>query len=550
MLGRQTKALKTDSSDNVAVALVDLRSGDTVEVDGQPVVLVDNVKHKHKFACAPLPAGTHARMYGVTVGEVLSDIPLGGVLTTENLKHLSDSFAIEPTDFQWTAPDVAQWKEATFDGYVRRDGSVGTANYWIIVPLVFCENRNIDVIERALNKALGFDRVSRYEQFACEIAVAHANDRSDQVHSLKISDNTIDPGISFPNIDGVRCLTHTGGCGGTREDANNLCGLLAGYINHPNVAGATVLSLGCQNAQVRILQDELNKRNPSFDRPLLIYQQQDYRSETAMIEDAIRDTYLGIAEAGKLERSPAPLSKLSIGVECGASDGFSGISANPLIGQIADYGVALGGKIILSEFPELCGVEQEFVNRCTDDESARRFIEIMRSYGARAEAAGSGFSMNPSPGNIKDGLITDAIKSAGAGRKGGTSPVVDVLDYPETATKAGLSLLCTPGNDVESTTAMVGAGNNLILFSTGLGTPTGNPIAPVIKISSNHAVAIRHSDMIDFDAGDIVEGKSTVEEMAHKLMSQIIDVASGHLKTKAMKLGQHDFQPWKRGPSL
>ena len=473
-----SKALKIESSDNIAVALVDLSPGDQVDVDGRSVVLVDVIQPKHQFACEPLPKGAIVRMYGVSVGETLSDIPAGGALTEDNIVHVSDTFDIDHLSYKWTPPDVSRWKDAVFDGYHRGDGSVGTANYWIVVPLVFCENRNIDVIERALSKALGYDRQSSYERYAREIVKGYASGEGIEKlkgYTLKAED---DVPLLFPNIDGIRCLSHAGGCGGTREDAKNLCGLIAGYIVHPNVAGATVLSLGCQNAQISILENEINKRNSKLNKSLLIFEQQKYASESEMMKDAIRGTFIAISEAGKLVRRPAPLSKLSIGVECGASDGFSGISANPLIGEAADICVALGGSVVLSEFPELCGVEQDFVNRCLEKKTAQRFIDIMRSYSQRAEAVGSGFSSNPSPGNIKDGLITDAIKSAGAGKKGGTSPVVDVLDYPEMVTKSGLSLLCTPGNDVESTTGMVGAGANLVLFTTGMGTPTGNPIAP------------------------------------------------------------------------
>src|SRR5205085_11928581 len=199
----------------------------------------------------------------------------------------------------------------------------------------------------------------------------------------------------------------------------------------------------------------------------------------------IRRTFLGLVEANKVMREPAPISHLTIALKCGGSDGFSGISANPAIGHTADIVSALGGKAILSEFPELCGVEQELANRCVGDQTADRFLQLMRAYSARAEAVGSGFDMNPSPGNIRDGLITDAMKSAGAAKKGGTSPVTAALDFPEYCTEPGLNLLCTPGNDVESVTAQVGAGASVVLFTTGLGTPTGNPIAPVIKLSTN-----------------------------------------------------------------
>ena len=212
--------------------------------------------------------------------------------------------------------------------------------------------------------------------------------------------------------------------------------------------------------------------------------------------------------------------------------------------------VALGGTTILSEFPELNGVEQELVNRCVSDELAEKFVDLMVRYSRRAEAAGSAFSMNPSPGNIRDGLITDAIKSAGAAKKGGTSPITDVLDYTEQATRPGLNLLCTPGNDVESTTGLAGSGANLIVFTTGLGTPTGNPVAPTVKMSSNTMLAERMGDLIDIDAGTVVSAGETIEAKGKELFDLLIRVASGEQLTRAERLAQDDFIPWKRGVSL
>jgi altronate hydrolase len=237
-------------------------------------------------------------------------------------------------------------------------------------------------------------------------------------------------------------------------------------------------------------------------------------------------------------------------LECGGSDGFSGISANPALGFLSDMMVTMGGSVILSEFPELCGVEQELSDRCIDEATAEKFIHLMRTYNAKAEADGSGFYMNPSPGNIRDGLITDAIKSAGAAKKGGTSPVAAVIDYPELANGPGLNLLCTPGNDVESTTAEVAAGANIVLFTTGLGTPTGNPIAPVIKIASNSKVYNKMNDAIDLNCGTVIDGEETIEEAAHKILEYVISVASGDQIAKAVQLGQDDFIPWRRGVSL
>jgi len=343
---------------------------------------------------------------------------------------------------------------------------------------------------------------------------------------------------------------HDGGCGGTRQDSDALCGLLAGYITHPNVAGATVLSLGCQHSQVSILMNEIKKRDAGFDKPLHIVEQQKIGLEKDVMEEAIRKTFEGLVEADKCKRTPAPFTKLGFGFECGGSDGFSGISANPTLGYVSDMLVALGGSVILSEFPELCGVEQELSDRCVDENVASKFMDLMTRYNDRAKEVGSGFDMNPSPGNIRDGLITDAIKSAGAAKKGGSSPVTDVLDYPEKVTKPGLNLLCTPGNDVESTTAEVGSGANIVLFTTGLGTPTGNPIAPVVKVSSNTDMFKRMSDIIDLNTGTIIDGEETIEQAADRMLDYVIRVASGEETVAAVRNGQDDFIVWKRGVSL
>ncbi len=548
-------ALKVHPNDNVYVALADLQPGADIPYNGQNLRVSEAIPAKQKFTPHELGPGDIVRMYGVTVGEATRTIPAGGLLSRANLKHKSDGFDSSDSVYQWDAPDVSHWEGRTFEGYHRSDGSVGTANTWIFVPMVFCENKNIHLLRDALNKALGYEKTTFYQDYAQNLAKLAGEGAS--LEELKLcfpQENNTNKSSSqrtFPNVDGVKFLTHNIGCGGTRQDANSLCGLLAGYITHPNVAGATVLALGCENAEVSTLQKEVAERSPNFDKPLLIYEQQKYASEQDMISTAIRETIANLSEANKIERKSAPLSKLLIGLECGASDGFSGISANPAIGACTDLLVALGGGAILSEFPELCGVEQSLVNRCTDNSTANRFIQIMRDYAAQAEAVGSGFDMNPSPGNIRDGLITDAIKSAGAAKKGGNSPVVDVRDYPEKiVTTQGLNLLCTPGNDLESTTAMAGAGANLILFSTGLGTPTGNPVTPVLKVSSNNKLSTTLPEIIDFNAGPIITGEKSVDEMGSELLELCIACASGTYISCTNRMSQDDFLPWKRGVSL
>jgi altronate hydrolase len=536
----QLESLRVHAADNVRVALRDLPAGREIDDEEKRIVLSEPIRQKHKFTLAFLDVGDTVIMYGVTVGRATRAIPTGAAITTENTEHSTASAVPRAYRGHWQAPDVSAFQGATFDGYHRPDGRVGTANLWLVVPLVFCENRNIEVLRQSVADALGEDPYRDYKRLARELLHGAAGAEPSPPPTERF----------FPNVDGVRFLTHTLGCGGTDEDAIALCQLLAGYICHPNVAGATVLSLGCQKAQIEMLRDAVAERDPKGLRPVHYLEQQGSTSEEALIREALTTIFDGLAEANRVERAPAPLSELSIGVECGGSDGFSGLSANPVVGAVIDRLVALGGSGILSEFPELCGVEHELLARCRDDRVAERFVSLMNAYQEHAARVGADFSMNPSPGNIRDGLITDAMKSAGAAKKGGDSPVVDVLDYTEPQTRRGLNLLCTPGNDVESTTGLAGSGANLIMFTTGLGTPTGNPVAPVLKISSNSEMARRMADVIDFDTGPVIRGEASIDELADRLLQLCIDTASGRYRAKAVGLAQYDFIPWKRGVSL
>lgn len=541
--------LKIDQSDNVVVALEDLKAGQLI-MDG--ITARETIPAKHKIALEAFSKGATVRMYGVTVGTTTKAIPVGGLLTVDNIVHAAGAFTADQEPIQvWKVPDVSRWDSYTFNGYHRSDGKVGTANHWLVVPLVFCENRNLRIMQESLVEALGYDRKDPYARLVDSLIRMHGEGaKPDEMMAASIQDKVERSKPVFPNVDGVKFLSHGLGCGGSPDDAQALCRLLAGYITHPNVAGATILSLGCQDAQVSILEEAIAKRATHHDRPVQIFEQQKWQSEQSMLSEALKRLFVSLEEANGLKRQAASLDKLTIGLECGGSDGFSGISANPVLGSVSDWISAIGGRVILSEFPELCGIEQELVNRCQRRETAEKFVEVMNRYSRRATASGSPFYLNPSPGNIRDGLITDAIKSAGAAKKGGTSPVVDVLDYTEPLTRAGLNLLCTPGNDVESTTAMVGSGANLILFTTGLGTPTGNPVAPTLKVSTNSTLAQGMSDIIDFDTGPVISGESTIPNMAEALMEQVIQTASGSYIPKSVRLGQDDFLPWKRGVSL
>jgi altronate hydrolase len=545
------KVTKVHPDDNVLVALTNLEEGERVAYNGTEINLPSRVPAKHKFVISDLNEGDEIKMYGVLVGKAEKPIPSGGVITTSNVKHAAQGFTIRERKLSWNKPDVSRFLNKTFLGFHRADGKVGTANYWLVIPLVFCENRNLDVLKDALLDELGYGKPKQYQQYTRSLINAYKEGKQlNEVVVQETSSPSIKNNRLFPNVDGIKFLNHDGGCGGTRQDAQSLCGLLAGYITNANVAGATVLSLGCQNAQVQMLQEEITKRDSQFSKPLIILEQQKLGTESTLLTEAIKQTFAGLTEANKLQRKPAPLSKLCIGLECGGSDGFSGISANPAIGYTSDLVVALGGSVILAEFPELCGVEQNISDRCVSEEKAERFSYLMKTYNERAKASGSGFDMNPSPGNIKDGLITDAIKSAGAAKKGGTSPVVDILDYPEMVTNPGLNLLCTPGNDVESTTAEVGSGATMVLFTTGLGTPTGNPVAPVLKVSSNTILYNKMHDIIDINTGSIIEGEETIEQAGERILEYVIKVASGEVEVASVRNGQDDFIPWKRGVSL
>ena len=546
-----SKVLKVHPKDNVIVALQDLAKGEAIQFEGETYILQEDIPAKHKFYMNDMNTGDEVIMYGVLVGKIQHLVLKGMRMSTDNLKHAADPFTFRPYNYTWHAPDVSKFEGRTFNGYHRSDGRVGTANYWLFIPTVFCENRNLDVIKEAMHNELGYAVTPKYKSYTHHLLEAYQ--KGEDITNLDLSPTDANANAAnrpFKNIDGIKFLNHQGGCGGIRQDAAVLSKLLAAYADHPNVAGVTVLSLGCQNLQVQDFQRDLQERNPNFDKPLYIFEQQQSQSEEQLIADAIKKTFIGLVEANKIERQPAPISKMVLGVKCGGSDGFSGISANPAVGYASDLLVALGGKVLLAEFPELCGAEQDLIDRTKDEAAAKKFIHLMTAYNDAAERVGSGFYMNPSPGNIKDGLITDAIKSNGAAKKGGTSPVEDVLDYTEPAVKPGLNLVCTPGNDVEATTGKAASGATLILFTTGLGTPTGNPVCPVIKVATNNALAKRMADIIDINTGAIIDGEKTIPQMGEDILEYCIKAASGEVIPKAVLLNQDDFIPWKRGVSL
>lgn len=388
--------LRIHHKDNVLVALRDLEQGTPIEFEGQKFTLVDRVAAKHKFTLNALHPDDSIYMYGVLVGKATKEIPKGGLVSTENIHHASSGFHLGQRKLDWHKPDTSKFDGRTFNGYHRADGSVGTANYWIVIPLVFCENRNIQVMKEALVDKLGYKKAKSYESEVEQLMSLYQTGKSTQEilnADMQVTAQKADTQRLFKNIDGIKFLTHDLGCGGTQQDSQALCGLLAGYITHPNVAGATVLSLGCQHAQGHILQAEIAKRDPDFKKPMVILEQQMLGTEKNLLQQALKQTFAGLIEANQNERKPAPLSKLCIGLECGGSDGFSGISANPALGYVSDILVSMGGSVILSEFPELCGVEQELSDRCINEDTAKRFMDLMVTYNKRAEEGGRVFML-------------------------------------------------------------------------------------------------------------------------------------------------------------
>jgi altronate hydrolase len=386
--------LKVHPEDNVIVALEDLPAGTAIELEDQSLVLQEDVPLKHKFNQTDLKAGDDVIMYGVLVGKATRHIPRGSHITRDNVVHDSHDYQVGERKTDWEIPDTSRFANRTFQGYHRANGLVGTRNYWLVVPLVFCENRNLKVIEETMLEALGYHRKKRFALDINELIDRYqAGDGAEAILEAHIarSPEELRQRRVFPHVDGIKFLRHQGGCGGTRQDSEMLCRLLAGYITHPNVAGATVLSLGCQNAQIEDLQRALQEKDPHFAKPVYLLEQQKSKSEPDFIAEAVKKTFVGLMQANEISRQPAPLSALKLGLECGGSDGFSGLSANPALGYASDLLVALEGTAILSEFPELNGVEQELINRCTTDETAKKFAQLMRSYSKAAQAVGVRF---------------------------------------------------------------------------------------------------------------------------------------------------------------
>jgi altronate hydrolase len=349
----------------------------------------------------------------------------------------------------------------------------------------------------------------------------------------------------YANVDGVVAIPHNKGCG--CQDGSNLDVMLrtlSNYADHPNVGGVILMDLGCEKTNLAYVEKYLLRREKAFDKPVAKIGIQEVGGTQAAIEHGLREVERMLPEVNRAERVEIPISELILGVKCGGSDGFSGISANPALGRAADLLVRSGGTVLITEVPEFCGAEHILANRARDAETGRAVYQMVDWYKDYAAKFGAVLNENPSPGNIAGGLLNITIKSLGAIAKAGTTRVEGVVAYAERPTARGLNLMQGPGYDQESTPGLVAAGATVVVFTTGRGTTIGNAIAPVIKLASNNAVFERMSRDIDVSAGNIIEGTETIEQVGERVFEHLRRVASGEILAKAEENKHREFQFW------
>jgi len=499
------RAVKIHPADDVAVAVQALNAGDELMVEGERVVLAGDVAAGHKVALRPLARGQTVIKYGFPIGAATAAIAPGAWIHSHNLKTCLEGvleYSYEPAGAVG-AQHPAPLRASTFMGYRRPNGRVGTRNEVWILNTVGCVNHAAERIARE-GAALFQGR-----------------------------------------IDGVYSFSHPYGCGQLGDDLRNTQRTLAGLLRHPNAGGVLVLGLGCENNQM----DALLELAGSVDKGRLrFFNSQDVTDEVDAGLEALGQ--LVAAMTGD-RREECPASDLILGHKCGGSDGLSGITANPLVGRIADRVTAMGGGVILTEVPEMFGAERLLMNRAVDETVFRQIVTLINDFKAYFIRHGQPIYENPSPGNVAGGLTTLEEKSLGAIQKGGQATVTQVLRYgaPAATGAGGLALLESPGNDGVSSTALVASGATVLLFTTGRGTPLGFPV-PTLKISSNSAIAEKKPHWIDLNAGAFLDGTATMDQLADDLFALILDVASGRALANNEKHGYREIAIWKEGVTL
>lgn len=502
--GYMSRFLQIHPEDNVVVCLEALGKGDTISLaDGREITSLEEIPAGHKIAIKEIASGDNVIKYGYAIGHATEAISVGRWVHTHDIKTNLEGileYKYEPNkeDIEKKISLMGS-KHRTFKGFVRKNGKVGIRNEVWIIPTVGCVNN---------------------------IATALAKQANSFVKG---------------SVDEVIAFNHNYGCSQTGDDQENTRTILADLINHPNAGGVLVLGLGCENSNIDVLKPYIGDVDNSRVKFLVCQESSDEMEDGLNLLKEIIDT------ASSDEREEVDCSKLIIGLKCGGSDGFSGITANPLVGRISDRIVECGGTSILTEVPEMFGAETILMNRCKDEATFNDTVNMINGFKDYFTKQGEPIYENPSPGNKAGGITTLEDKSLGCTQKSGDYPVMNVLEYGQRTDVNGLNLLCAPGNDLCAATALASAGAQIVLFTTGRGTPFACPV-PTMKIATNNTLADKKSNWIDYRAGQILDGKS-FEELTDDLFDKILRTASGE-KLKSELAGFHDMAIWKRGVTL
>jgi len=502
-------AIIVDPKDNVAIVKNETAPGlEVILPDGRLMTVKAVVPPGHRFATRAIPTGEFVLQYGQPIGTSLG-IAEGELVSHDNMSNEVPVIRNLPEQLQTPPPNyIPEAERATFMGYRRPDGRVGTRNHVLIVPTSMC----------ASHEAQQISMIAEFSLYNRE---------------------------KYPNVDGVVAIPHNKGCGcqdGSTIDV--MLRTLSNYADHPNVGGVILIDLGCEKTNLSQVEKYLLKREKSFDKPVAKIGIQEIGGTQAAIERGLKEVEAMLPEVNRVAREECSISELVLGVKCGGSDGFSGISANPSLGRAADTLIRSGGTVLITEVPEFCGAEHVLANRAKDADTGRAIYRMVDWYKEYASKFGAVLNQNPSPGNIAGGLLNITIKSLGAIAKAGTTRIEGVVEYAETTKVRGLNLMQGPGYDQESTPGLVAAGATIIVFTTGRGTTIGNAIAPVIKLSSNTPVFERMSRDLDLSAGTVVDGTETIDEVGARVFDQVRQVASGDVLAKAEEHKHREFQFW------
>ncbi len=502
-------AVIVSPKDNVAVLKKAVIAGTRLELtDGCSIVVTESIEPGHRFATRAIPQGEFVLQYGQPIGTSLG-IGDGDPITHRNMSDVVPVIRDLPEDLHTPPPAYVPASErATFRGFRRADGRVGTRNYILIIPTSMC-----------------------------------ASTESQQISS--IAEYTLFNREDFPNVDGIVAIPHNKGCG--CSDGSNIevmLRTLANYADHPNVGGVIMIELGCEKTNLSIVEQYLHNKGRQLNKPFVRFGIQDAGGTQGTIARGLKEVEQMLPEVNRATRGVVPISELVLGVKCGGSDAFSGISANPSLGRASDLLVKSGGTVLITEVPEFCGAEHIIATRAKDVETGRAVYDAVDWYKEFAARRGVKLDDNPSPGNIRGGLLNITIKSLGAIAKAGTTRVEGVTDYADPPKGRGLWMMQGPGYDQESTPGLVGAGANIVVFTTGRGTTIGNAIAPVIKLASNTQVFERMNRDIDLSAGGVIDGTETIDEVGARVFEHLQRVASGDTITRAEENHHREFEIW------